>query len=94
MARKSLILETLRSEEFAPVKNAAGADSPEVARKMMTERAAAWLEAAGMRIPRRTDGSVDAVIEMSPAFALDPGQVKAKIHKVKRIKAGDKVYLE
>jgi UDP-N-acetylglucosamine/UDP-N-acetylgalactosamine diphosphorylase len=94
LAQKSVVLETLRSEEFAPVKNASGVDSPDVTRRMMTERAAVWLDAAGVKVPRRADGSVDATIEMSPSFALDAADVKARIHKTKKIKAGDKVYLD
>jgi UDP-N-acetylglucosamine/UDP-N-acetylgalactosamine diphosphorylase len=94
LGKKSIVLETLRSEEFAPVKNATGVDSADVTRRMMTERAAVWLEAAGVNVPRKADGTVDAVIEIAPSFALDAGEVKARIHKVKRVKAGDKVYLD
>jgi len=93
MATKSIILETLRSEEFAPVKNKTGDDSPDVTRKMMTERAAAWLAQAGVKVPRTAEGGVDAVIEMAPSFAIEPADVKAVIHKIKKIKPGDKVYL-
>ena len=56
--------------------------------------AAAWLEAEGMKVPRKVDGSADAIIEMSPGFALDAAEVKAKIHKIEKIKAGDRMYLE
>jgi UDP-N-acetylglucosamine/UDP-N-acetylgalactosamine diphosphorylase len=94
LAKKSVILETVRSEEFAPVKNASGVDSAEVAKAMMTARAAAWLEKAAIKVPRKADGSVNAVIDMSPSFALEPSEVKARVHKIKKIAAGDKVYLE
>ncbi|GAG20137.1 unnamed protein product, partial [marine sediment metagenome] len=46
LASRSIILETLRSEEFAPVKNATGIDSAESAREMIVARGAAWLESA------------------------------------------------
>ncbi len=94
MAEKSVILETLRREEFAPVKNKSGGDSPDVTRRMMTERAAAWLEQAGVGVPRKADGAVDAVIEMPPSFALEAADVKAVIHKIKKIKPGNRVYLD
>jgi UDP-N-acetylglucosamine/UDP-N-acetylgalactosamine diphosphorylase len=94
LAKKAIVLETLRSEEFAPVKNATGVDSPDVTRRMMTDRAATWLEAVGMKVPRATDGSVSAVIEISPGFALEPSEIKARIHKVRKIKVGDKMYLD
>jgi UDP-N-acetylglucosamine/UDP-N-acetylgalactosamine diphosphorylase len=94
LARESIILEIVRSEQFAPVKNATGEDSVEVTRRMMVERAAAWLEAAGATIPRKPDGSVDCLLEIAPSFALDPTDVAAKRHQIPTIKSGDKVYLE
>jgi len=71
LARSSIVLETSRVEEFAPIKNAEGEDSPESSHRLQTERAAEWLEAHGVKIPRRTDGSVDARIEISPLTALE-----------------------
>ena len=93
LASKSIILETIRSEEFGPVKNASGIDSAETARQMMTERAAAWLEYAGVKVPRKPDGSVDAIIEISPSFALDKEELKAKAAHIKPIMRGEKIYL-
>jgi len=93
LSDKSVILETLREEEFAPVKNADGADSPEITRKMMTERAAKWLEQAGVEIPRKSDGKADCIIEMSPLFALDVEDVIAKKQSLPEIKAGESVYI-
>jgi 5-formaminoimidazole-4-carboxamide-1-beta-D-ribofuranosyl 5'-monophosphate synthetase len=55
---------------------------------------AAWLEAAGMKVPRKVDSSVDVIVEMSHGFAFDAAEVKAKIHKIKKIKAGDGMYLD
>lgn len=71
LAEKSLVLETARLDEFAPIKNAHGEDSPESSHRLQTERAAEWLVAHGVRIPRRADGSVDARIEISPLTALE-----------------------
>ena len=93
LASKSIILETLRSEEFAPTKNATGVDSTVTSKKMMVERAAAWLEAAGLTIPKRTDGSIDCLIEIAPSFALYKDDVKEKLNQIPQIKPGDKVYL-
>ena len=94
LASKSIILETLRAEEFAPVKNASGDDSPDVTRQMMTDRAAAWLENAGVAIPRKSDGKVDCVIEMAASFAVSAEDVKAKAAAVATIKPGDCIYLD
>jgi UDP-N-acetylglucosamine/UDP-N-acetylgalactosamine diphosphorylase len=94
LAKKSVILQTIRSEEFAPVKNATGVDSAEVTHQMMIDRAAAWLESAGVKVPRKPDGKPDCVLEMSPAFALFKEDVKDKTAKVSIIKPGLSVYLD
>ena len=93
LASKSIILETLREQEFAPIKNADGVDSPETARQLMLARAADWLESAGIAIARKPDGSVDCLIEIAPSFALDKDDIKAKLSQIPQIKPGDKVYL-
>ncbi len=93
VARKSIILEILRREQFAPVKNATGEDSAATTRRMMVERAAAWLEAAGVRVPRKPDGSADCLIEIAPSFALDKEDVAAQRDRIPPIKPGDRVYL-
>jgi UDP-N-acetylglucosamine/UDP-N-acetylgalactosamine diphosphorylase len=94
LAERSIILETLREEEFAPIKNATGDDSPEVTRRMMIERAANWLEAAGVKVPRKADGSPDCVLEIAPAFALNREDVAARACDIPVIKPGDRLYLE
>jgi UDP-N-acetylglucosamine/UDP-N-acetylgalactosamine diphosphorylase len=94
LASKSIILQTLRSEEFSPVKNAIGADSCETAVKMMIARAANWLESAGVTVPRKPDGSPDCVIEISPGFALEKDDVKIRLNRIPKIRPGDKIYLE
>lgn len=93
MASHSMILQTVRSQEFAPVKNATGVDSADVTREMMVERAAGWLEAAGIKVPRKADGRPDCVIEISPLFAVCPQDVKAKAAAIKPIRSGEVVYL-
>ncbi|GAG01714.1 unnamed protein product, partial [marine sediment metagenome] len=93
LASKSIILQTLRSEEFAPVKNATGIDSAETAKEMMVERAANWLEYAGVAVPRKDDGSVDCLIEIAPSFALKKDDIKAKLNQIPTIKPKDNVYL-
>ncbi|MBA7688142.1 putative uridylyltransferase [subsurface metagenome] len=93
LASKSIILQTLRSEEFSPVKNATGTDSVETVRQMMTARAADWLESAGVTVPGKPDGSIDATLEIAPGFALEKDDVKAKINQIPEIKPKDKLYL-
>ena len=93
-ASRSIILQTLRSEEFSPVKNATGTDSSETAGRMMIARAANWLDSAGVAVPRKPDGSPDCVIEIAPGFALEKDDIKAKLNRIPKIRPGDKVYLE
>ena len=93
LASKSIILQTLRSEEFAPTKNAAGIDSVETARRMIVARAAVWLESAGLIVPKKPDGSIDCVLEIAPGFALEKDDIKAKLNQIPKIKPGDTIYL-
>jgi UDP-N-acetylglucosamine/UDP-N-acetylgalactosamine diphosphorylase len=93
-ADRSIILEIDRNEQFAPVKNATGEDSAEVTRRMMIERAAVWLESAGIKVPRKADGSPDCVLEIAPSFALDRSDVPAQKDKIPPIRPGDKIYLD
>ena len=69
LADRWLAVQTLREEEFAPLKNATGADSPDSARTLMIAQAHRWL---GM-----PEGSV--AVEISPLFALDADEARSKI---------------
>ncbi len=90
--RSSLVVETRRTEEFAPIKNATGEDSPASSHQLQSERAAAWLAAAGVRIPRRADGTVDARIEISPLSALAPDDLR-RVQLPSEIAAGSDVVI-
>lgn len=94
MSEKSVILQTIRSEEFAPVKNAVGDDSAEVTVRMMIERAANWLRSAGVQTPRSSDGRADCRLEIAPSFALSAEDIGPKAGQIAPIKPGDAVYLE
>jgi UDP-N-acetylglucosamine/UDP-N-acetylgalactosamine diphosphorylase len=73
------IVETDRSTEFEPLKNAVGPDSPATVHQRMSDLFGNWLEQAGASVPRRPDGSVPFGIEISPLFALDAHELKSKI---------------
>lgn len=70
IAKHSIVVETDRVEEFAPVKNAAGADSIESSKQLQSLRGARWLEANGVKVPMIDDGRVNATIEISPLTAV------------------------
>lgn len=75
MCERSIVLETDRVEEFAPIKNATGADSASTCHALQSERSSRWLEQRGVRVARKADGSVDAVIEISPLTAAEPADL-------------------
>ncbi len=78
-AKKTLVVESDRRDEFSPVKNASGLDSPDEARRAMANLFGRWLHDAGVAIPRDGDGNVEGKIEISPSFALDAGELAAKV---------------
>ena len=79
MAERWLVMESPRDEEFAPVKNADGADSPETAKQAIGNLAGKWLETAGATVARDAEGNVTVPLEVSPRFALDADELKARV---------------
>jgi UDP-N-acetylglucosamine/UDP-N-acetylgalactosamine diphosphorylase len=93
LAERAVILETIRSEEFSPIKNAEGEDSLATSLHDQVRRAAAWLEAAGVAVPRDADGQIAAAIEISPLFADSAEALAEKVDPALSIAAGAQVYL-
>ena len=73
LADRWTVVETSHREEFAPLKNATGADSPAVVRQAISDLAANWLKAAGVAVPP------SVAIEISPLFALNADMLKGKV---------------
>jgi UDP-N-acetylglucosamine/UDP-N-acetylgalactosamine diphosphorylase len=92
-AERYAILEVKREDNFAPVKNKEGVDSPSTAKEMMTAQAAEWLEAAGIIVPRK-EGRPDGRLEISPLFALDKEEFVRKYKDRLRLLPGFEVYIE
>ncbi|MDZ7374150.1 MAG: UDPGP type 1 family protein [candidate division KSB1 bacterium] len=78
-AERAVFLEASRSEEYSPVKNAEGLDSPETARRDMIRLFARWLEEAGIAVPRDASGEPAVRIEISPLFALNSHELREKL---------------
>lgn len=77
-AERTVSVEAWRDEEFAPIKNGTGSDSPVTARAALVRRNAAWVEAAGGTVRRDADGEpVD--IEIDPRLALDPDELREAV---------------
>lgn len=85
LARKAFIVETDRRQEFEPLKNAEGENSPATVRQALSDLYADWLRSAGVHVPRRPDGSSLHPIEISPLFALDAEELRAKVEDLEEV---------
>lgn len=88
LANNPLILEADRAEQFAPVKNATGEDSPDSCRAALNARAQNWMRLAGLNVPQ------DLTIELSPKSFIGPDDVAAQKDKFAGLKDHDTVYIE
>jgi UDP-N-acetylglucosamine/UDP-N-acetylgalactosamine diphosphorylase len=93
LAKNAIVFTTKRDEEFSPVKNASGDDSPATCRRDQIRRAAEWLESAGIACPRE-NGEIACVLEISPLFAISAEQIKARNLPFKEIKSGEQIYFD
>jgi UDP-N-acetylglucosamine/UDP-N-acetylgalactosamine diphosphorylase len=91
LARNAIVYTTDRAEEFSPVKNAEGVDSPATCQRDQIRRAARWLASAGVKVAQQ-DGEPDAVIEISPLFATSADQLKQRTLGSKHIQKGETLY--
>ncbi len=84
-ARASVTVEVPRETDFSPIKNAHGSDSPESCRRDGNRLYAAWLEHAGVAVPRDEAGEPAADLEIDPRLALDADELAARIGPEVRI---------
>jgi UDP-N-acetylglucosamine/UDP-N-acetylgalactosamine diphosphorylase len=91
-AERWTVVESDRREEFVPLKNGSGPDSPPLVRQGQSDLAADWLERAGVPVPRRMDGSAAERLEISPLYALDAEELAGKVDRSLRIEGP--LYLE
>ena len=90
-AKNPLILETSRADEFSPVKNAEGVDSPQTSRDDQLRQFARWANAAGADVAVDASGLPNFAFEVSPIFATDEesfAQSWAKLEPKPQIGAG------
>jgi UDP-N-acetylglucosamine/UDP-N-acetylgalactosamine diphosphorylase len=73
LAARTCCMEVDRSEEFSPVKNKSGPDSPSTARESMINLHKNWLRDAGVNLPSGLK------VEVSPLFALDKEELISKL---------------
>ena len=70
-AKNPVVMETLRADDFSPVKNAEGADSAQTCRDDQLRQFARWLRASGAAIETDATGLPRFAIEVSPLFGYD-----------------------
>jgi UDP-N-acetylglucosamine/UDP-N-acetylgalactosamine diphosphorylase len=84
LCETSVVYETDREEEFAPIKQAdsfdekgdpASIDCPAASLRRQNERAARWLEANRVAVPRDPRGLARATLEIRPTTAIYPGDL-------------------
>jgi UDP-N-acetylglucosamine/UDP-N-acetylgalactosamine diphosphorylase len=89
---KSVSIELRREEEFSPLKNNEGENSPQTVHDDLNNTWAKWLEQAGFDLGRDKEGKLTCNVEISPLFALTADDVLQKKDQI-RIPEGD-IYLE
>lgn len=70
-AQNPVVIETRRADDFSPVKNAEGVDSPKTCRDDQLRQFARWLKGNGAAIQTDATGLPSATIEVSPRFGYD-----------------------
>lgn len=85
-AEKTLVVEACREEEFLPISNSEGDDSPESARRALARVFRSWLENAGVA-PTSSNGAGssdpdnDCLVEISPLYAMTPDDLRDRLRK-------------
>jgi UDP-N-acetylglucosamine/UDP-N-acetylgalactosamine diphosphorylase len=78
LARLPIVARTT-DDEFAPVKNAEGRDSPATARAGQLKRWAEWFKNAGISLPCGPDGVPTVNFEIDPLYADNPSELEDRL---------------
>jgi UDP-N-acetylglucosamine/UDP-N-acetylgalactosamine diphosphorylase len=78
LAKNPVIIEAARGDDFSPVKNAEGVDSPESCKKDQLRMFTRWLKAAGVSLEVDESGLPEVTFEVSPRFAADESDFVAQ----------------
>ncbi len=70
-AKNPLVIETSRADDFSPVKNAEGVDSPQTCRDDQRRQFARWLKAQGASLAIDATGLPAINLEVAPSFGYD-----------------------
>ena len=83
-AARAVVIETSRADDFSPVKNAEGVDSPATCRADQLRQFTRWLRAAGAVVPADSSGLPDFSLEVSPLFGYDEDTFKENWSRLSR----------
>jgi len=81
-ARSPVVIETARADDFSPVKNAEGLDSPKTCREDQMRQFGRWLIANGANVPVDATGLPAVTIEVAPTFGYDEDSFAASWQKL------------
>lgn len=70
-AKNPLVIETRRADDFSPVKNADGVDSPKTCRDDQRRQFVRWLNAHGAAVAADATGLPAINLEVAPSFGYD-----------------------
>lgn len=76
-AKNAVTIEAPRADDFSPVKNAEGLDSPQTCRDDQLRQFVRWLRAAGATVPADATGLPPFALEVSPLFGDDEPSFRA-----------------
>jgi UDP-N-acetylglucosamine/UDP-N-acetylgalactosamine diphosphorylase len=94
-ARNPVVIETLRQDDFSPVKNAEGVDSPRTCCEDQLRQFARWFNANGAEVPTDPTGLPAMTMEVSPLFGYDEDSFAGSWRKLSpKPKVQEGLYLE
>jgi UDP-N-acetylglucosamine/UDP-N-acetylgalactosamine diphosphorylase len=70
-AKNPVVIETDRADDFSPVKNAEGVDSPKTCAEDQVRQFTRWANAHGAAVPVDATGLPPFAFEVSPLFGYD-----------------------
>ncbi len=70
-AKNPVVIETRRADDFSPVKNAEGVDSPKTSREDQLRQYTRWLRENGAEVATDSTGLPSITFEVSPLFGYD-----------------------
>ncbi len=81
-ANNSIVIETGRTDDFSPVKNATGLDSPKTSREDQLRQFARWLNAVGASVETDASGLPKWDLEICPLFGYDFPSFAERWHRL------------